>query len=311
MCKRNLPRLWHSTAARKSYCRHRVVRCSKGSGSNKPLVSPQQTCYRVYFGCFYRLLKGHIRQNRRYSLGKHTFSRAGRTYKQNVVHTCRRNFYGTLCLRLSFNLRKVGNLHSVFFIFNINSGCFQRLSAAQVVKKLIKIFYRIHIYALYHCRLVFIVVGYIYILKAFLLCLHCHWQNTVYTAYIARKRKLPYKHTVAYIRHKLSAVFQQSHKYRQVVHRALLAYVCRCKINCYFSVGNFKAAVTQGRAYPVTGFLYRGVRQAHYVKARKAHCHISLYSYIKGFQTEYTHTVAETNHIITLLPFVFLKICFS
>ncbi len=94
-------------AASESDGRDCMVRRAERAHGNKSVVA-QSARDGVYFGGLDHFLKRHVWQNGRNALCKHAFSRAGRAYKQDVVSACRGYFHSSLCLKLTFDLRKVG-----------------------------------------------------------------------------------------------------------------------------------------------------------------------------------------------------------
>ena len=94
-------------AASEANGRNRVVRRAERAHGDQPVVA-QSARNGVDFGGLNHFLERHVGQNGRNALCKHTFSRAGRPYQQDVVSAGGGYLHSSLCLKLPLYLRKIG-----------------------------------------------------------------------------------------------------------------------------------------------------------------------------------------------------------
>ena len=84
-----------------------MVRTAERPFPNQPGSGTHKTCDGVNGGGFQSFLIGQRRKNAGQTLGKHTFSGAGRANHQQVVPACGGNFHGAACLGLTANIAEI------------------------------------------------------------------------------------------------------------------------------------------------------------------------------------------------------------
>ena len=142
---------------------------------------------------FDRFSDGHFGEDRRKSLGKHTFTRSGRTDEKHVMPACGGNFKRTLGAKLSLYVGKIQPRIGFFRFKNgfIKDGRGERNFSFQMCQKLLHGRNGIDADTLHDCRFRRIFRGDKKLLHAVFLCRHAHGERTAYTAKLTRKRKLP------------------------------------------------------------------------------------------------------------------------
>ena len=266
MCQRNLARHGVRTAADHGDGRYGVVRGAERAHSHQPRPTAQLTGNRVNLCSLEGLAKCERRHNRRQSLCHHRLTRAGRTDKQYVVPTGAGDFEGTFHIFLAFYIaeikvevpglaRKLGA--------SIDYGRLESGVATQKICYLAQVLDSVDLEIIYHCRLGSIGRRQYHALEAPRTGLDSHRQGTTDGLHAAVERQFAHNHiTVKDFRLDNLRADKQRHGNRQVVGRALLAYISRRHVD---DCGRARHGITrmcQCGPHALVALLYRRVGQA-------------------------------------------------
>ena len=185
------------------------------------------------------LLEGQGRQYRGHSLGKHTFSAAGRTYQQCIVTSCGGYFKCLFRQLLTADVREVEDL----VVCCIGRSKMRRrrkfFLVPEVQDKLLGIAYCVNVDTVDNGSLGCVVVRDENGSYAEFACKHDHWQNSVYSSDITVERYLADERAAVRGHIYEPHGFKKRHKNSHIVDRAALSRICRSKI--YHDRGHGKA----------------------------------------------------------------------
>ncbi len=133
-------------------------------------------------------------------------------------------------------------------------------------------------------------------LKALFPGLVRHGQQAADGPQLPREGKLPQEDGVLRVARKLPGGFEQRDQQGQVVDGALFLLVGRGQVHGDAADGKVKAAVLQGRAHPVPGFLHRRVRQAHQLEGGQPLGEVRFHFYRKCLHAIKAHAVYFRHH---------------
>ena len=121
--------------------------------------------------------------------------------------------------------------------------------------------------------------------------IQCHWQHSTHSPYLAAQRKLSDKGGVGKV---LVVYLAHTRKYRngnrKVMSRAGLFNVCRSKINSNPALGEIDLRRAECRGYPLLGFSYGYISQAHYFKPFNAPAYLNLNVHAESVHSEKSYT---------------------
>ena len=99
-----------------------MVRGAERAGAKQPDVARQHARDRMNLGGFERFFGGHIGDDRRQALGKHTFTRTGRSDEQHVMHPGGGNFECATGGLLTHDVSKIEQTFRRFDRFGRSGG---------------------------------------------------------------------------------------------------------------------------------------------------------------------------------------------
>ena len=196
MRKGDFARMRHSSAARYSSNRYCVVRGTKRTIAYKGVIFVKNTRNRVNFRGFNGFLKCHFGKYGRKPLGKHTFTRTRRTYKNNVMTACGGNFKCLFCGVLPLYITEI-NVRRNIRRCNVCSRLGSKgINSLNMLYKLFNGAYTVYINPVYNRGFGGVFGGYKDIFDLVIKRCNRYCEYSARRAYSAVKRKLTDKYTV-------------------------------------------------------------------------------------------------------------------
>ena len=205
------------------------------------------------------------------------------------------NFQGALGLWLALYVGKVQRFQSLRLPVGGDGGR-ELQHALQMVHQLAHVPDAVHRKPLDDGALPGVLRGDVQPLKALFPGLVRHGQQAADGPQLPREGKLPQEDGVLSVARKLPGGFEQRDQQGQVVDGALFLLVGRGQVHGDAADGKVKAAVLQGRAHPVPGFLHRRVRQAHQLEGGQPLGEVRFHFYRKCLHAIKAHAVYFRHH---------------
>ena len=246
-------------------------------------------------GGLQRLFKCHLRQNGGQALGQHALAGARRADEQHVVAAAGSDLQCALGLGLPLYIGKIQRLWRGGVPI-LGHGRRELQHAPQIGKQLGDIPNAIHLQPLNNRALPGVFRRDKQPLKPSLPGLVGHGQHAPNGPQLPREGKLPQEDGVLRVARKLPGGFEQRDQQGQVVDGALFLLVGRGQVHGDAADGKVKAAVLQGRAHPVPGFLHRRVRQAHQLEGGQPLREVRFHFYRKCLHAIKAHAVYFRHH---------------
>ncbi len=218
----------------------------------------------------------------------------------------RGDFQGALCFVLTLyigeiRLRCAGR--GFFVVLRLHR--LHKLLSGKVLYHLVYRLGGVNLYSLHHGALWGVALRDKNFVYAKALCLQHHGQNTRHGLDGSLKGKLAYKGAALAVRFDLAVGAKYSYENGQIIKGACLFYIAGSEVHHYFAHREHKTAVENGGVNSVSGFLYGGIRQTHYIKAGERVGKIHFYRNLVCVYTQNAHSRAGTKHTSPSPAFVY------
>lgn len=276
-----------------AYTARGMMHLAEWSREYERMVFPEESGDRIYLRHIHDFREIHIRKYRRKGFGKHGFSRAWRSFHEDIVSARGRYRQGSFGMFLSDDMLESCDFHARFIFLDEDLGvdrCVlgERSRTRQYIHERRQVFYADQMYSWYERSFLEVFLREKHVFDALFFGEYHGWEDSVHASEFAIECELSDKETLLQILfYEIMLFAEYTDRYREIEARSFFAYICGREIDRDTRRGKYESGVLERTSHALFALLDGSVGESDYIECGHAVADIELDIYLVSGEPVY------------------------